>query len=127
VLMHPWDAALDDAEWQRWVAGTDRFGMLAVNNVDLERAPIVLPSHFTLAGLAGIRGVRLQVLRQNAGGEVAGGRRDTDNRGRGGRDGHANAECSAHHRRAHRICYFSVEGENRSRLGGGAENRGAAA
>ncbi len=50
MLMHPWDAALDDAEWQRWVAGTDRFGMLAVNNVDPGRAPLVLPTHFTLAG-----------------------------------------------------------------------------
>jgi transcriptional regulator len=48
--MRPWDVALDDAEWQRWVAGTDRFGMLAVNNLDPGRAPLVLPTHFTLAG-----------------------------------------------------------------------------
>jgi len=50
VLIHPWDAALDDGEWQGWVAGTDRFGMLVVNNLDPARAPLVLPTHFTVAG-----------------------------------------------------------------------------
>lgn len=50
MLIHPWDAALEPAEWQRWVAATDRFGMLVVNNVDPARAPIVVPSHFTVAG-----------------------------------------------------------------------------
>jgi transcriptional regulator len=50
VLIHPWDAALDDVEWQEWVAGTDRFGMLVVNNLDPAAAPLVLPTHFTLAG-----------------------------------------------------------------------------
>ena len=32
MLIHPWDAALAPAEWQDWLASTDRFGMLAVNN-----------------------------------------------------------------------------------------------
>jgi transcriptional regulator len=50
VLIHPWDAAVDTAEWQDWLASTDRFGMLAVNNLDPAQAPIVLPLHFTLAG-----------------------------------------------------------------------------
>jgi transcriptional regulator len=50
MLIHPWDNALDAAEWQDWVASTDRFGMLAVNNLDPAQAPIVLPTHFTLAG-----------------------------------------------------------------------------
>jgi len=50
VLIQPWDAALDAAEWQEWVAATDRFGMLAVNNLDPTQAPVVLPTHFTLAG-----------------------------------------------------------------------------
>ncbi|HET6627517.1 MAG TPA: FMN-binding negative transcriptional regulator [Nocardioidaceae bacterium] len=50
MLIHPWDAASDAAEWQDWLASTDRFGMLAVNNLDPGRAPIVLPVHFTLAG-----------------------------------------------------------------------------
>ncbi|WP_457255936.1 FMN-binding negative transcriptional regulator [Pedococcus sp. P5_B7] len=50
MLIHPWDAALDTTEWQRWLAGTDRFGVLAVNHLDPGQAPFVLPTHFTLAG-----------------------------------------------------------------------------
>ncbi len=49
MLIHPWDAALDGAEWRQWLAGTDRFGMLAVNNLDPAQAPVVVPTHFTLA------------------------------------------------------------------------------
>jgi len=51
MLIHPWDAALDKAEWQAWLATTDRFGTLAVNNLDPARAPLLLPAHFTAAGL----------------------------------------------------------------------------
>ena len=50
MLIHPWDAATGPAEWQDWLAATDRFGMLAVNNLDPARAPLVLPLHFTVAG-----------------------------------------------------------------------------
>lgn len=50
MLIHPWDAALVTAEWQEWVASTDHFGMLVVNNLDRARAPLVLPTHFTVAG-----------------------------------------------------------------------------
>lgn len=50
MLIHPWDAVLDAAEWQDWLASTDRFGMLAVNNLDPAQAPVVLPTHFTVAG-----------------------------------------------------------------------------
>lgn len=50
MLIHPWDAALDEAEWQDWLAGTDRFGILAVNNVDPAFAPLTVPTHFTHAG-----------------------------------------------------------------------------
>lgn len=50
MLIHPWDAALDPAEWQDWLAATDRFGMLVVNNLDPAQAPIVVPTHFTVAG-----------------------------------------------------------------------------
>jgi transcriptional regulator len=50
MLIHPWDAALDAAEWQKWVASTDRFGMLAVSNLDLAQAPVLVPTHFTVAG-----------------------------------------------------------------------------
>jgi transcriptional regulator len=50
MLIHPWDAALDTSEWQNWLASTDRFGILAVNNLDPAQAPVVLPAHFTVAG-----------------------------------------------------------------------------
>jgi transcriptional regulator len=50
MLIHPWDAALDLVEWQAWLDSTDRFGMLAVNNLDPTQAPLVAPTHFTLAG-----------------------------------------------------------------------------
>jgi transcriptional regulator len=50
MLIHPWDSALDSAEWQEWLAATDRFGILAVNNIDPAQAPLMLPTHFTMAG-----------------------------------------------------------------------------
>lgn len=50
MLIHPWDAALDTAEWQDWLAGTDRFGILAVNNLDPAQAPLLIPTHFRRAG-----------------------------------------------------------------------------
>ncbi len=50
MLIHPWDAALDTAEWQNWLAASDRFGLLAVNNLDRAEAPVLVPTHFTLAG-----------------------------------------------------------------------------
>lgn len=50
MLIHPWDSALGTAEWQDWLASTDRFGTLAVNNVDPAEAPVLVPTHFTLAG-----------------------------------------------------------------------------
>lgn len=50
MLIHPWDAALDDGEWQEWLATHEHWGALAVNNLDPSRAPLVLPLHFTMAG-----------------------------------------------------------------------------
>ena len=50
MLVHPCDPALDAAEWQEWLAATDRFGVLAVGNVDPAQAPFVLPTHVTQAG-----------------------------------------------------------------------------
>ena len=50
MLIHPWDAAQDATEWREWLASTDRFGVLAVNNLDPAQAPVLLPTHFTLAG-----------------------------------------------------------------------------
>jgi transcriptional regulator len=49
MLIHPWDAALDAAEWQEWLASSERFGVLAVNNLDRAQAPLLLPAHFTVA------------------------------------------------------------------------------
>ncbi len=50
MLIHPWDAAIEPSEWQQWVADSDRFGVLVVNNLDPTHAPLVLPTHFTVAG-----------------------------------------------------------------------------
>lgn len=50
MLVHPWDAALDTAEWQAWLAARECFGLLAVNNTDPSQAPITVPTHFTVAG-----------------------------------------------------------------------------
>lgn len=50
MLIRPWDAAIDPAEWQEWLAGTDHFGMLTVGNLDPSRAPVVVPTHFAAAG-----------------------------------------------------------------------------
>ncbi|TCJ30594.1 FMN-binding negative transcriptional regulator [Nocardioides jejuensis] len=50
MLIHPWDASLGAAEWQAWLAGRERFGLLAVNNTDPGQAPITVPTHFTVMG-----------------------------------------------------------------------------
>jgi transcriptional regulator len=44
MLIHPWDAPTDDAEWRDWLAAHD-FGQLAVNGLDGE-PPFVQPAHF---------------------------------------------------------------------------------
>ncbi|WP_030814669.1 FMN-binding negative transcriptional regulator [Streptomyces sp. NRRL S-337] len=44
MLIHPWDAPTDDAEWQRWLAAHD-FGQLAANGRPGE-PPLVQPLHF---------------------------------------------------------------------------------
>ena len=46
MFIQPWDAALDDIEWQAWVADGHDFGLLSVNGL-LGHAPIVVPTHFT--------------------------------------------------------------------------------
>jgi transcriptional regulator len=50
VFIHPWDSAQSDGEWREWLAGVEKFGVLAVANQDADQAPIVLPTHFTLDG-----------------------------------------------------------------------------
>ncbi|MGW1160459.1 FMN-binding negative transcriptional regulator [Streptomyces sp. NPDC002513] len=44
MLIHPWDAPHDDAEWHHWLAEHD-FGQLAVNGLPGE-PPYVQPLHF---------------------------------------------------------------------------------
>ena len=51
MLIHPWDAARDDAEWQEWL-GTHDFGQLAVNGPSAE-PPFVQPLHFLYDGERG--------------------------------------------------------------------------
>lgn len=50
MLIHPYDAAMEPAEWQQWLAATDRFGVFIVGNTDVTQAPIAVPTHFTFAG-----------------------------------------------------------------------------
>ncbi|MDX3248607.1 FMN-binding negative transcriptional regulator [Streptomyces sp. ME18-1-4] len=44
MLIHPWDAPREDAEWQQWLSAHD-FGQLAVNGPPGE-PPFVQPLHF---------------------------------------------------------------------------------
>lgn len=49
MFIQPWDAALDDAEWQAWIADGHDFGILSVNGLP-GQAPAVVPTHFTVVG-----------------------------------------------------------------------------
>ncbi|MFW3470181.1 FMN-binding negative transcriptional regulator [Streptomyces microflavus] len=51
MFIQPWDAALDDAEWQSWIADGHDFGILSVNGPP-GHAPVVVPTHFTVDGTA---------------------------------------------------------------------------
>ena len=50
MLIRPWDATLGEREWQEWLAVSGHFGVLAVNNLDPASAPVLVPTHFTVAG-----------------------------------------------------------------------------
>ena len=47
MLIHPWDAALDDDEWRSWLADGRDFGQLVVNGLPGE-PPVVIPTHFSV-------------------------------------------------------------------------------
>ncbi|GAA2428511.1 FMN-binding negative transcriptional regulator [Streptomyces macrosporus] len=49
MLVHPWDAGLDEAEWQSWIAEGHDFGQLIVNGLP-GHPPTVVPTHFTCEG-----------------------------------------------------------------------------
>ncbi|TDD13672.1 FMN-binding negative transcriptional regulator [Nonomuraea diastatica] len=48
MLIHPWDAARDEEEWQTWLRTRD-FGQLAANGVN-GGPPILVPTHFLFDG-----------------------------------------------------------------------------
>ncbi|WP_067488330.1 FMN-binding negative transcriptional regulator [Actinomadura hibisca] len=61
MLVHPWDAALDDREWREWLADGRDFGQLIA--VGRERdLPVVAPAHFLFDGDST---VRLHLARPN--------------------------------------------------------------
>lgn len=60
VLVHPWDAPIDDAEWRQWLAGHD-FGQLIAPGRGRD-LPVVVPTHFSFDG--DVR-VRLHLARPN--------------------------------------------------------------
>jgi transcriptional regulator len=60
VLVHPWDAPLDDAEWRDWLGGHD-FGQLVATGRDRD-LPVVVPTHFLYDGAVT---VRLHLARPN--------------------------------------------------------------
>ncbi|MEU6091345.1 FMN-binding negative transcriptional regulator [Streptomyces sp. NPDC047085] len=45
MLVHPWDAGLDEAEWRGWIAEGHDFGQLSVNGLP-GHPPAVVPTHF---------------------------------------------------------------------------------
>jgi transcriptional regulator len=61
VLVHPWDAPLDDAEWRHWLRRHD-FGQLIAPG-DGRDVPVVVPTHFLYDG---DRTVRLHLARPNS-------------------------------------------------------------
>jgi transcriptional regulator len=61
VLVHPWDAPLDDVEWRDWLGDGHDFGQLIAPGRDRD-LPVVVPTHF---GYDGDRTVRLHLARPN--------------------------------------------------------------
>jgi transcriptional regulator len=50
MLIHPWDAAIDDDEWRSWLAQGRDFGQLIAAGGPDREWPIVVPTHFLLQG-----------------------------------------------------------------------------
>ncbi|MEU5879115.1 FMN-binding negative transcriptional regulator [Spirillospora sp. NPDC047279] len=49
MLVHPWDAPLDDAEWRHWLAAGRDFGQLVAPGRGRD-LPVVVPTHFLYDG-----------------------------------------------------------------------------
>jgi transcriptional regulator len=60
VLVHPWDAPLDDAEWREWLGRND-FGQLIASGRGRD-VPVVVPTHFRYDGALA---VELHLARPN--------------------------------------------------------------
>ena len=50
MFIQPFDGALSEAEWRHWIETGGKFGVLAVPDTEFGGAPIMVPTHFTLAG-----------------------------------------------------------------------------
>ncbi|MBS2936973.1 FMN-binding negative transcriptional regulator [Nocardioides sp. J2M5] len=48
MLIHPWDATVNDDEWRSWLADGREFGQLIARG--MEEWPVVVPTHFLLEG-----------------------------------------------------------------------------
>jgi len=64
VLIHPWDAALDDAEWRAWLADGHDFGQLVVNGLP-GQPPTVVPTHFSVDDAADGTDLLVHLARPN--------------------------------------------------------------
>lgn len=51
MLVHPWDAALDDDEWRTWLRDGHDFGQLIAPGGPERDLPIVVPTHFHYDGV----------------------------------------------------------------------------
>ena len=49
MLVHPWDAAVDDSEWRAWLLDGHDFGELIAPGRDRD-LPVVVPTHFVYDG-----------------------------------------------------------------------------
>lgn len=49
MLVHPWDAALDEDEWRDWLLAGHDFGQLMAAGRDRD-VPVVVPTHFVYDG-----------------------------------------------------------------------------
>ena len=64
MLIHPWDAALDDEEWRAWLADGHDFGQLVVNGLP-GQPPAVVPTHFSVEATPGSTDLLVHLARPN--------------------------------------------------------------
>lgn len=50
MFIQPFDGALSESEWRHWIETGGKFGVLAVPHTEPGNAPVMVPTHFTLAG-----------------------------------------------------------------------------